>query len=482
MFGLDASTWTKQQVLYILEDRSDFISVQKLMELLNASSVESIKRLCRELQKDIAHCYPQGEIELSINRARGIKLKHQSLSQLQPVFDYLFSHDLAYTIYCSVLLREELSTIDFCKKHFISVSELKEKTKELNTHLNPYDLHISLLENIQIQGTEAKIRSFAFVFLFVVHRQFSKIPWLFQKDNTLQIIDAIGQYLKLELLEAQREILAIFFSVNQSPIEKEEHIYFFPYQKKFFRQLSFPEKPAFLPDWTKKDWEFFLLVIFTDDFSRFYLPIQTEHFHSTLIDAETKLWIDLFEKHFTIFDQRFAVFLKEKAVKKYLSTLIFPVNKLMAEVFPVVDLNYLTDAYPHYMNHFAHFWQEFSQRNTVLADDSFKINSLLLCFSLLPPQDFLPKRKIYFYTDLTDLYFNYIKNRLQLFFSNQYELLFVEEIQEADLIISTIDFLEIEDYAPQSFVRINVQLTNDDLDKIDQIIKKQFPSTSFHLI
>ncbi|MGO3609116.1 MAG: helix-turn-helix domain-containing protein, partial [Enterococcus sp.] len=143
MFGLSSSTRLKQEIICILYEQKDYVSSEKIVELLGYSNSQMVKKNCQELREIANHCYLNGEVELSMVRNKGIKLTCSTNNDLQKITEYIFLEDLAYNIYSDILFERFIITTVFCKKNFVSESTLQRKVRNLNNYLHKYKLHIS---------------------------------------------------------------------------------------------------------------------------------------------------------------------------------------------------------------------------------------------------------------------------------------------------------------------------------------------------
>ena len=112
----------------------------------------------------------------------GIQLFRRS-SSLQYLYDDFYSSDLFYEIIEQLIQQRQFSTNEFCDKYGVSVSKLKRKIKEINKLVNHYQMHISVSAKVTIKAEEAQLRMFSYAFLYGIHRQFSRIDWIKNKNS-----------------------------------------------------------------------------------------------------------------------------------------------------------------------------------------------------------------------------------------------------------------------------------------------------------
>lgn len=474
MFGLSSSTRLKQEIICILYEQKDYVSSEKIVELLGYSNSQMVKKNCQELREIANHCYLNGEVELSMVRNKGIKLTCSTNNDLQKITEYIFLEDLAYNIYSDILFERFIITTVFCKKNFVSESTLQRKVRHLNNYLHKYKLHISFSSVLKINGSEVAIRNFTFLFLFSIHRRLSGIPRLSseQKTSCYERTKDIEEALQFYLIPTQREILAVLLFVNCTAAAKNKHILFTEQQTQMIHLLSVTNKPSFLMDWTQRDWIFFLLSVYCYDFNNIRLELHSNYDALPLFVKEAELWLTLFQYSFVPLSHQNKQFVKEKLFKQYLMQHMFYIDENLIKKSLNIDLDKIACNQPFYMQKFYEFWTSFKMNSRFFDTSQFKISSLLLCMYVIPIKDFLPKISIYFYSDLSQLHHNYLMNSVIFNFSNQYTIDYVSDIQDADLAISTTSYLESQLSAEQDFVVIRSDLPKIDLKKLEDMFKK----------
>lgn len=470
MFGFTPSIWMMRDILRHLDEQTDYIPSSQLLASLGYSTLGQVQKICTNLQEIIANCYPNKEVELLINRHRGIKLIRHS-ANMQKLLDYIASQDLAFSIYQNILFKRTLSTADFCRAQFISLSTLQRKIKEINGYLNNYGMHITLSQNLKITGAESTIRCFTFIFLYIVHRQLSNIYWLDVRDIYLKQTTAIAQHLKLVFRQTEEELFALMVFVNQQAIDRQLAINFEKESFPHIHDLQFPEKPHVLATWEEDEWKFLLLTAFNSNLANFDIPIDFSRLYVEDLSHGFEKWIELFEEYFVSFDLENRAFLYENFLKRYFSNFFFKVDSTLLATFPAVDFAQLANTQPYYFQQFQKFWKAFAKSHPSWDIPYFETQSFLLCEYFLPLRYFLPKIKLFVFTDLTTLSLHRIKDTLALYFSNKYQIQLVSTPQAADVIVGTINYRE-KLARHQIFVMISIQLTKQDLTTIDQAFQK----------
>lgn len=472
MFGFNPNLQIMSDILRVLDEQENFITSRQLLDLLGYSNLGQVKKSCRELKEAIENYYPEKEVELVIDKRHGMKLVLRSSQNLQIKFNDLSSQDLAFNIYRSLLFERTISTDEFCKNNYTSLSTLYRKIKEINLSLNNYGMHITFSQQLKINGSESTIRCFSFIYLYIMHRQISRVHWIEDSTSYLETTKKITDHLGIKFRGTQEESFGLLLFVIQKSIDLGFSIDFQKETFTFVDQIHFPDKPECLNEWKEEEWKFLLLTAYNSNLDSFDIPIDVSDLYEEDLINDFDCWISLFEKYFVPFDEKNKVFLYENFLKRYLSSFFFQVDHTLLETFQVVDFKQIEEDHPYYIQQFKKFWKEFSETSGEWTKGYFEIQSFLLCEYFLPLKDFLPQINIYIFTDLTTLFFNRIKDKIDFYFSNKYRVNFVETPQEAHLIIGTTHYRESYLLYNQKFIMIRIQLPKQDFYRIEKTIKK----------
>lgn len=473
MFGFDAKLWTIKEIVLILEEQEDFIPSQQIASLFGHSSTSQVLKLCEELDGYIKECYPNQEFKLIINKHYGIKLVTPPSCNAAYLLDYISMQDLTCLIYQVILFDRGTSTDEFCQKNFISTSTLKRRIKKINYYINNYGLHITFSQQyFKLSGDELTIRSFSFVMLFIIHRQLSKVPWIENKQDYLDLSQQIADYLSLPFLSIQHEIFGLLLFIFENAHQKK---FIFPYQAQDFpymEKIDFPKKPVFLSHWSEDDWQLLLLQSYSTNLVNFNFPLDLSMVQSKTVNQVTHDWQLAFEEAFVPLDTEQKAFLYDSIEKKFFSDYFFIADDTLTAVFYPVNFEQFREKNPIYMHQFDQFWETFSIAQPDWTDSYFKMQSLLLCRYFLPLRKVLPKVKVYVDSDLTILSLNRMKDQLILYFANKYRISIAPTNKEADLIITTTEPQKEEILPNQEVVMTRIQLAKRDLLHIDQALQR----------
>lgn len=472
MFGFDKSLWMIRDIIRILSEQETFISTSYLLELLGYSNLGQVKKLCAELQEYIQESFSENEFELITSTRNGIRLKTHAGRNAQNLMDFIGSKDLAFEIYKSVLFERVVSTEDFCQENFVSASTLQRKIIKINEEVNKNSIHLSFSrQKFSIHGKESTLRSFAFIFLYVKHRQISNVPWIKNKDYYLDLSSKIADHLELSFRSTQLESFSLFLFIFETAIQQGHAFIFEKENLPYKKDLKFPTKPPFLL-WGEEEWQALLLMTYNSNIANYNIPIDTSAFYSDDFEELITEWINCFEQHFAPFDMKQRAFLSQNLLKQYFSDYMFTVDEILMKTFPAVDFRLIEQTQPFYMHRFNNFWQSLSDKPASFKISNLKTQSFLLCEYFFPLRNSQPEVKLYVFTDLTALSLHRIQDTIQVYFSNKYKITIVSTLEEADVIVGNINFREESLSEDQNFVMTRLQLAFRDFLNIDTAIKK----------
>lgn len=470
MYGITKSLLLKRDIMYILDDQKSFITTTELQKQLGYSSQSTIKKTCRELQQEILEMYPDKEIDLQIHKREGVKLD-QIDSKLQEFWRNFFFQDISYQIYYAVLFHKQYDFDKFCIEHHISESTLKRKVRTINTFLTKYELHISVASGIKINGAEHRIRNFSLIFLFLAHRQFNNIPWIKEKNKYSMRAGQINHYLKLGLDENQLNVLSIYFFINHYAVENDLELSFSEGILEIFDNIIYPIKPSFLKEWSTVDWQFFLVSLYALDFFNFSIALDFQNIYSIYPPNPANHWIDVFEEYFR------EMSLSEKSAiidifyRRRIANLFFPFDEYALKLFQFFDFEKKKRNYPLYIRTFNKFWNEFVEYPGVLSNEFARLDNLMTCMFYHPLQLLLPEVKIYFISDYSKLFSNFIKEQIKTRFRNKYLIEFVSVLDDADVTVSLIQISNDRSIGNNPHVLISDRLSHNDFMRIENVLR-----------
>jgi len=470
MLGFSSSIWVMFKIVEILDTQTDYISSEKVLELVGDSNISQIKKLTRELKEDIEECYTEKEVKLTISKRNGLKLYRRSTSSLQRLIIRIASKDLAYSIYKTLLIERSVRTSEFYQSNFISLSTLQRKVKEINQHLNTLGLHITLSKHLTLHGKESTIRCFSFQFLYMIHRQISNIYWNDNNEYYLALAKKINQQMGLNFARPQEEILGLHLFVTYTAIQTNHELLLEEEAFPFFNEIGFPKKPSFLTSMPENDWKFLTLIIHNSNLSNYEIPLDFSSIEFTELNHDFQIWMELFEKYFTSINATQKLFLYDFFLKLYLDSFFLKLDDALLCSFPGNILSLAREPHPYYLAQFNKFWEAFAEKSGTWGQNYIKNQCLLLCEYLLPETNFLPKIKIYLYTHLSTIIFEQIKSAIESHFFGKYTFIFVSNPKESDLIVGTVHYPDITLTRKQRFILIQVFVTQQDYEHLDDAI------------
>lgn len=441
MFALHGSVRLKRDILDTLENTNEYLSIKQITEILGYPSLNSVKQACTELKQQFEQLYSKEEAEFVVKVSEGVKLIRQSVNS-QPLVEELFINDLIYPLLSNLLINRTISMNLFLEENYISRSTLYNRIRSLNKILNPYGLHISLASRITLKGEEHQLRMFAYLFFFVCHRMIQFIPaiTLSEQLEMEELTADIFDYLAIPLSKNQKQKLAIFTHINNNgakhtPLSKNS----------LFQSIStirYPEKPAFLSHWSLADWQFYVSFLYV------YNAVDSTYDHQLLTKTDIVYkedigtWLALFEKYVSPLDQEQKNLAQLLLDKHLIFIKNLPLEKNFLDNFKGINEKALQQQFPEFTTGFQHFWKKLVEEKSIYQDAEYvRRMSLITAIKLIRFEDMIPTLKIYVFTDISELHKNHFQARLKNSLSG-YTLVFVENHQEADLIISTITFLE----------------------------------------
>lgn len=473
MLGIDKNTLLKLQIIEILDCLQAPISLKELQEKIGHSSLGTIRMNCKELQGIIYNLYFEDgySLNLRMNNGRGIQLVRSS-TNLQSLITYLYKSDLSFDILQKVLTERKLSAIQFCMDHTISESTLRRKIKEINHELAHYHLYITCSTQINLKGREVDIRRFYYIFYRSLHYQFQQIEPFRDSQKYLQLAKKINISLKIPNNPTNIEIISFWLYITQQSLSKKAELSFNDTEKYWFKFYQFPEKPTYLKFFSLKEWKFFLYALYCSHLNHFELePKASEQLFYA--DYPTKQWIINFQQYFRPLNLAEQGFVTKKLKQFYASYQFFKLDdRFLDRVSEKVDLKATKKQYPYYYRRFLAFWQAFAKAVPEYDQRQVRLYSLLTCVALFPLENCLPRISVFAFSELSELFNNFIQEKIDLHFKNRYLLTFVEEPSQAQLIIGTSPSLKAFLSGNQESVIIRSKISETDYLEIETVLER----------
>lgn len=473
IFGLSKNTLLKREIIEVLDRTKQPISYKELHATIPYVSLSKLKATCVELAELMEQIYPEKTCFLQFIKEKNtvsIALIRSS-NNLQFLYDYIYSDDLAYDILQVLLLRRTISTMEFCHNNGVSESKLKRKLKDINHELISFNLYISCSNQLNLKGREINIRSFHYILLRIVHRQYFTIPKSSSLQENYQLGKHIANYLGVFPNDSPLiERFAYWVLITRTGLFRGEKLQFNRKEEQLISNLVFTKKPIFLARWSQQDWQFLLIAIHCSMSDHFQLKLKDE---SLPKPTRQKQWVELFQNYFRPLTAKETEIAFDKLQKIELTTYFFPLStNFLLVLKEFVGLSDLSLMYPRYMQQFDYFWQDWSSQFPALNSDMFYMFSLLTSISFFPMEELLPDIAVYAFSENSDVFKQYIKIKITFFFSNRYHLTFVDSPQEADLLIGTTNFYEEDTLPNQKYLIVRTKVCQKDLDNIQVALEE----------
>ncbi|HLQ39522.1 MAG TPA: helix-turn-helix domain-containing protein [Tetragenococcus sp.] len=458
----------KRDILDLLDNQTDFLTMTQIVESLKYPSLHAVKSSCHLLKENIDQLYDPTELELIISQRGGVRLKRNNVS-LQKLTDNINSQAIAYQLTVQLLANKMLNVNRYCEENYLSKSTLARYAKKAKIFIKkfgPSGIDITLSDSIRITGEEAILR---ITFYFILKSGYNRLTKVADKKRILKQTKQILHYLNISVNQTQLQHLALWVFVCQNAVDhkwllqKEEN--FFTYANSY----QYIAQPDFLVDWQAADWQLFLLFFY----SLGYISVngavilkQDDLFKET-IDC----WFASFEKYF---------FAATKEQKEQMTAVLqhqiqyYRLTQFTDNIQEAIEsprMPFFEEHYPVYSRKFQGFWQDF----TLCLPDSTMANglyadSLTDCIALAPLDYFMPRLLIYVITETTAMHMKLIEGIIKNYCAN-YKIDFVNDFHEADIIISSVNFVDpLEDW--QILINIRTSLPKNDLKHIYQVVKR----------
>ena len=457
-----------RDILDLLEKETDFITMKEMVERLKYPSLHAVKNACHELQEVVGEVYAPENLELIISVRGGIRLKRLN-TNLQKLTQVLNNQSLSFQLALQVFDKRIYPVAKFCEENFISRSTLFRHLKKTNDFFARYsasEIKITLSDSLKMTGAESSIR---IIYYLLLKSNFDSLEDQTDWNEMIQLTKKILSFLDIPSTETQTQHLALWVYVCQKAINKCLHITendsnFM--NKSFF---TFAEKPNFLDDWHQSDWEFFLLFLWALE----YMPVNQAVIveNDTLYKTQLAVWFEAFEKEFFPVTRT----KKEELVPtlrrqlQYVEMTKFKDGFEEVLEFPKPEM--IQENYPTYYQHFLKFWESFTQKlSSEKPLAALRSPSFGNCLSLVELTYFMPSVSIYVITELTSLVNHFIQEKVKTYCS-RFKISFVDDYQQADVIVSSVTFLD--SIKPnQKLIMIRASLSENDLATIYQTVHK----------
>ncbi|MHC5267705.1 helix-turn-helix domain-containing protein [Enterococcus sp. LJL98] len=475
LFGLDRDFLLKNQLLQLLDNASGYLTSNELASLISGISNDTILQTCRTIREDLKALHSADDCELIIHPNLGVRFIRNTLP-LKTIIDFYATQELAYTLIQKLFHYREIISYEFYEEQHISESTLRRKIKTINHSLNKYHIHITFAQKIKLVGSEIAIRSFYFYFLFLIYRQLPVVPGIENQGFFELRTKKIQAHLELGLTIDEQNVFSLIYYTHEhgvhsgSPLKPTEE------DRKLFNQFDFPAKPTFLNNWSLDDWYFFLLFSMATNLFQADFGIDSRNMIKPLFNFEVKTWIQIFQMPF----QQLTSLEKEMAYQNISRALILShfisLDDDFFKLFRIIQFEDFQQHNPYFYHKFTQFWEDFRSKIPTLDTSAFKFTSLMLAVHFVPLDTRLYSLEIATYSEISSLFAKYLFDRVNIHFKSKYDLRFIDDFAQADLIVSTCPLAQENDDHSLTVI-IDPLLNQNDLlrieAKIQQLIQEQ---------
>ncbi|NLM67697.1 MAG: hypothetical protein GX180_11090 [Enterococcus sp.] len=439
--GLKRKTQLKRAIFLSLDEQASFSDWSQLRQQLKIEQ-DLLQQLAFELQTELKNYYLLNEVELIIDARQGLFLKKEH-GESPLNIAAAGNDDFFIQIIQEVFSREDWTLDELCDAFFISKSTAKRKLRLLNQQLASFEVKITSSTYVRLVGAERHIRSFYTLFAYLSFQKTAFYPYLTEKDHTAyhEKVQKVRQVFKQQISCLHKDFFALFFTLHDLRIRRDKHVLTILADAPKSLLVIFPEKPSELSYWNEEDWAFFVICLFLFNI---FTPNETElmFLQQNIFIAERNAWQNCFQKPFNLHDETNFDPIQIHLIRILLFTNLFPKNNYLFHLFPFVNYLSFEQNQPLYNQCFKCFWDLFIAQFPEYATTYFKMQSFLLMRYLIPRNQNPNQIKIYLASELTIFYQSNFQLAIQEYFCHTYEFDWVEDENDAELIVYTFPFFE----------------------------------------
>lgn len=191
----------KESILLFLEskDMRKFQLLKYLMEIGNdwqdsrvlaaeiGCSVKTLPTVVASLTQDLAVIYQPHEATIEHSQ-QGYRLTSGLISEQSLLINYL-EQSIAFDFIKTLFEENQLSTIEYCLNHFISLATLTRKLNRIKPYLIKFKLSLNISQ-AKLIGSEKQLRHFFYHFFYDTYRD---VKWPFSKLRQVTIVDEVSK-------------------------------------------------------------------------------------------------------------------------------------------------------------------------------------------------------------------------------------------------------------------------------------------------
>lgn len=441
-----------------------------LTEKIGIVSVETVKKICREIKQECDRIYDAHEVEFIIHKNHGVRLLRYA-NNAQHYSAYIYTQELVYELFTTLFFKPTTYTEAFCEEQHVSTSSVRRKIKEMNAEFKNYGIQFSIATDMKVHGAAQKIRCAAAFFSYTAHRQLSAIPTIEDPTHYLQLTKQIGHYLNLKWTDNNIETFSLFIFATECSHLQGHSLSYPENVQQVMAQLSFPKKPSFLAHWHDDDWKAFVLAL--DIFSLCDLSDILGYHHLELPANEADDAANFCEAISSAFlpldaSQRQTVYIK--FMRFFFIPHFLPIDEKIMSTFNPLDFDYLKVQFPIYVTRFDQAFEQFTQRCPMYQNKRYYYETLFtLCTQLWPLEMFKPVIYVYHYSDYSFQHKQLTQQFIKTHFTDRVTIQFVDDIDACDFVIGDVYYAGT---LTKPFVLIRIHLYANDLRQIEhQVIE-----------
>ncbi|MFR3734096.1 MAG: helix-turn-helix domain-containing protein [Enterococcus sp.] len=225
MFGLEYRTLLQRDILEAIDSFDHSVSVEDIKEILGYSNSVTILKTIKELSDLIDETYTDSHYSMKLlNPKKGYYRLERYSTNLQSIFQAIFSQDFAYNLINTLIEKRSISSVEICQELNISESTLQRKVRLINQEIKDYGVYISCSEKVQFKSDELKVRLFSYVFLWSTNRQFSNVSIGYNLSNYLYTSEEVLKYLGAVYDPLKIEILSFWIFIYSNAIARKQEL------------------------------------------------------------------------------------------------------------------------------------------------------------------------------------------------------------------------------------------------------------------
>ncbi|MBO0447050.1 helix-turn-helix domain-containing protein [Enterococcus ureilyticus] len=473
MLGLSKVSLIKKNIFEYLLGRGTEVSISEIAEFTKVSINTTYKYLA-EITIELTEVYQDNELFIKKdNMHKYILIQRENVCLIE-YYRKLFEKEISYGLIKSLLLNQSISLSQFCEDKFISQATCRRKIREINDTLVKINVKLEISENkIKFSGDEISIKTVLFLFIWRFYSQISNIEWLENKDLYLSKAKSIAYSLHLSFDINQIETLSIwiyillernFDSNNLMTQEKIKEI------DKFFVDIPIEG----LEEYSLQNQSLLLLILYSSEVFQIEFERNSNSRLNKKIESFYDCWLENFRNFFQIeIPANKLTDIYDRLARFCVSNYIFRLD-IAFESMRLVKIDYrkINKNADQFFDKFDRFTEAMINQYPVLATICyFEETSYYLVNFLTSVNNYKKVIRIHLQTELGKNYDITMKSKLVEEFQGKFKIEFVSELQENDLVVTTLMNRLTKRLPKEKIVYISLALTSFDLEMINKTLE-----------